>query len=411
MIKPQSLGALSSIQRLVTQLVEDLPAEDINRKYHPDLPGIGWLLGRSIYLELWWLREKILGDDDLSKRVRQFFARPLPRSAQQEQQLPPKEHLLNWALEVQDEHLSRLANPALLPDHPWLKNGWLVDYLVQVHGRIYEQMLSVRHARAVAQEKEHHVQQPLRASPPVADSTEVSQGHYRIGARDGVMFDNEQPMQMVEMRNFRISNKPADNAAWLAFLEDGGYTQNEYWSKQGRNWKQRHSITRPWHWRQDQDGNWYALGLNGPMDLLPDLPVSGVSWHEARAYANWAAARIEGFSGAVLPHEYHWEAAARIGALQNGGNVWEWCSNFLHPYQDYEAPVDPEMRTREFAGEYPALRGGCIHTQAALRRISIRSAGPADAGYLFSGVRLVFPPALEEEALYIEQWQKFLGDG
>ncbi len=410
MIQPQSLGALSNIHQLVTQLVEDLPAEDINRKYHPDLPGIGWLLGRSVYLELWWLREKILAEDDLSKRVRQFFARPLPRSAQQEQQLPPKEHLLNWALEVQDEHLSRLANPAQLPDHPWLKKGWLVDYLVQVHGRIYEQMLSVRHARSVTQEGKYHVKQPLQASPPVADSTEVSQGHYRIGARDGVMFDNEQPMQMVEMRNFRISNKPADNAAWLAFLQDGGYNQDCYWSKPGGDWKQRHSITCPWHWRQDQNGNWYALGLNGPMDLLPDLPVSGISWYEAQAYANWAAARIEGFSGAVLPHEYHWEAAARIGALQNGGRVWEWCSNPLHPYQDYEAPVDPEMRTQEFADQRPALRGGCIHTQPALRRISIRSAGLPDAGYLFSGVRLVFPPALEEEALYIEQWQRFLED-
>ncbi|WP_456379464.1 SUMF1/EgtB/PvdO family nonheme iron enzyme [Thiolapillus sp.] len=409
MIKPQSLGALSSTHQLLTQLVEDLPAADINRQYHPDLPTIGWLLGRSIYLELWWLREKILGDNDLSGRVRQFFAQPW--NLQQEQQLPPKEHLLNWAREVQDEHLSRLANPGQLPEHPWLQHGWLVDYLVQVHGRIYEQMLSVRHARAVAQAEERQVKQPLQASPPVADSTEVSQGHYRIGVRDGIAFDNEQPMQMVEMRNFRISNKPADNAAWLAFLEDGGYTQDDYWSEQGRNWKQRHSITHPWHWRQDQNGNWYALGLNGPMDLLPGLPVSGISWHEAQAYANWVAAHIEGCSGAVLPHEYHWEAAARIGALQDGGRVWEWCSNRLHPYQDYETPADPEMRTREFGGNYPALRGGCIHTQPALSRISIRNAGLPDAGYLFSGVRLVFPPALEEEALYIEQWQRFLGDG
>ncbi|WP_456404478.1 SUMF1/EgtB/PvdO family nonheme iron enzyme [Thiolapillus sp.] len=408
MISPQSLGALSNIHQLITQLVEDLPARDVNILYHPDLPGMGWLLGRSVYLELWWLREKILGDDDLSKRVRHIFSSTVPENVRRQQQLPPKEHLLNWALEVQDQHLTLLANPGQLPDHPWLKDGWLVDYLVQVHGRIYENMLSVRHARAVRQGGEYQARQVLQARPPSADSTEVSQGHYRIGARDGVMFDNEQPMQMVEMRNFRISNKPVDNAAWLAFMEDGGYSQDDYWSEEGRQWKRLHTLTHPWHWRKDQQGNWYALGLNGPMELPADLPVSGVSWYEAQAFANWAAANVEGFSGAVLPHEYHWEAAARIGALQDGGRVWEWCGSPLHPYKDYEQPVDPEMRTLEFDDRHPTLRGGCIHTQPALRRISIRNAGLPDAGYLFSGVRLVFPPALEEEALYIEQWQKFL---
>lgn len=411
MIGPQSLGALSNIHQLLTQLVEDLPARDVNHPYHPDLPSIGWLLGRSVYLELWWLREKILGEDDLSKRVRHIFAASAPKSMQQQQQLPPKEHLLNWALEVQDEHLSRLANPGQLPEHPWLKNGWLVDYLVQTHSRIYEQILSVRHARAVRHNSDYTVKHPLQPGLPAADSSEVSQGHYRIGARSGVMFDNEQPMQMVEMRNFRISNKPADNAAWLAFIEDGGYTQNDYWSEAGQNWKQEQGANAPWHWRQDQNGNWYALGLNGPMELLPDLPASGISWYEAQAYANWAAANVEGFGGAVLPHEYHWEAAARIGALQDAGRVWEWCGNPLQPYKDYEKPVDPEMRTQAFENRQPALRGGCIHTQPALRRISVRHAGLPDAGYLFSGVRLVFPPALEEEALYVEQWQKFLGNG
>ena len=408
MIAPQSLGALSNIHRLLIQLVEDLPARDVNTRFHADLPCMGWLLGRSVYLELWWLREKILGEDDLSRRVRHIFSGSLPQAVQMQQQLPPKEHLLNWALEIQDEHLSRLANPGQLPAHPWLKNGWLVDYMVQSHGRIYEQMLSVRHARAVKQGGAFEVREPLQSRAPGADSTEVSQGHYRIGAREGVMFDNEQPMQMVEMRNFRISDRPADNAAWLAFMEDGGYAKEEYWSDEGRQWKQTSNLSHPWHWRKDAAGHWYALGLNGPMELLPDQPVSGISWYEAEAYANWAAQNIEGFGGAVLPHEYHWEAAARIGALKDGGRVWEWCGNPLHPYKDYEKPVDPEMCTQEFDGRHPALRGGCIHTQPALRRISIRNAGLPGAGYLFSGVRLVFPPALQEEALYIEQWQKFL---
>ncbi len=408
MIAPTSLGALSTIHELLTQLITDLPARDVNRRWRADLPSMGWLLGRSVYLELYWLRERLQGDDDLSKRVRAIFASPLPPTAEQDAALPPKDHLLNWALEVQDQHLTLLANPGSLPDHPWLKDGWLVDYMLQVHGRIYEQMLSVRHARAVSQNGSYRVQTPLQPRPPSPDSTEISQGHYRIGAREGVVFDNEQPMQMVEMRNFRINNHPVDNAAWLAFLEDGGYQDDAFWDEKGRTWKDNRQIPHPWHWRQDADGHWYALGLNGPMELIPDMPVSGICWYEARAFASWASARVEGFKGALLPHEYHWEAAARIGGLHNAGRVWEWCANPLQPYKNYEAPVDPEMRTQEFDNRHMALRGGCIHTQPSLRRISIRNAGLPDAGYLFSGLRLILPPALEEEALYIEQWQKFL---
>jgi iron(II)-dependent oxidoreductase len=408
MIAPTSLGALSTIHELLTQLIEDLPATDVNRRWHPDLPSMGWLLGRSVYLELYWLRERLQGDDDLSRRVRHIFASASSTTPEPDQALPPKEHLLNWALEVQDQHLTLLANPGRLPDHPWLKDGWLVDYMLQVHGRIYEQMLSVRQARAVVQGGHYQVHTPLRPRAPSAESTEISQGHYRIGARDGVVFDNEQPMQMVEMRNFRICNHPVDNAAWLAFMEDGGYEDDSFWSDQGADWKTRTDASHPWHWRRDHQGNWYALGLNGPAELIHDMPVSGICWYEAEAFANWASARLADFRGAVLPHEYHWEAAARIGGLQNAGRVWEWCGNPLHPYKDHEPPVDVEMRTREFDDRHPALRGGCIHTQPSLRRISIRHAGLPDAGYLFSGLRLVLPPALEEEALYIEQWQKFL---
>ncbi|WP_456373676.1 formylglycine-generating enzyme family protein [Thiolapillus sp.] len=408
MIAPTSLGALSTTHELLTQLAEDLPARDLNRRWHADLPSMGWLLGRSIYLELYWLRERLQGDDDLSKRVRHIFASPLPPTAGQDAALPPKEHLLNWALEIQDQHLTLLANPGMLPDHPWLENGWLVDYLLQVHGLIYEKMLSVRHARAVRRNDGYQVHDPLQARLPVPDTTEISQGHYRIGAREGVVFDNEQPLQMVEMRNFRICKQPVDNAAWLAFMEDYGYRNDEFWDEAGRKWRDANQARHPWHWRQDDNRNWYAIGINGPLPLVAEMPVSGISWHEAQAFAYWASARTEGFRGAILPHEYHWEAAARIGGLQGAGQVWEWCSNSLHPYRDYEAPVDPEMRTREFDGQHMALRGGCIHTQPSLRRISLRSSGLPQAGYQFSGLRLILPPALEEEALYIEQWQKFL---
>ena len=404
MIDPRSLGALGTLYELLDQLVQDLPPHHVNRRFHPDLPSMGWLLGRATYLELYWIREKLLGDDDLSGRVRHLFAGTELPSPEQEAQLPPRDHLLNWALEIQDHHLTLLANPGALPDHPWLQRGWLVDYLVQTHGRLYERMLSVRHARAVTLGGTWRVEQPLRPALPRVDALEIPQGHYRIGARQGAVFDNELPSQVVEMRNFRIQRKPVDNAAWLAFMEGGGYEEDDLWSPEGRRWRSR---PHPWHWRQDDQGHWYALGLNGPMPLLADQPISGISWYEAEAFTRWIAQVEPAFEGAILPHEFHWEAAARVGGMEEVGRVWEWCANPPMPYQDYEKPVDPEMASHFDEGAR-LLRGGCLHTQHQLRRPSLRHWGLPGAGYLFSGMRLVLPPALADDALYVEQWRHFL---
>lgn len=411
MISHQVLGNLGNIHELITSLVQDLPAADVSRRFSPDLPSMGWLLGRSVYLETYWLRERIAGDDDLTRRVRHIFGRNAPPGETSDLLVPPRDHLLNWALEIMDEHLSRLANPGMLPDHPWLNDGWIAGYLQQVHSQTYEKMIVQLAARALTQSHDdYQVRTPLVAALPVENSTEVSQGHYRIGAREGVVFDNEQPFQIVELHNFRISNQPVSNAEYLCFMEDAGYQNDAYWSETARAWKKESAVTHPWHWRRNTGGEWYAIGLNGPVDLLADDPVSGISQHEAMAFANWTSARAEGFHGAILQHEYQWEAAARTQGLQGFGRVWEWCSNHFSPYAEYELPLDEELQTREFDGRHFSRRGGCLHTQPGLRRISYRQPGLASMRHHFSGARLVLPPSAQGDDLYITQWKKFLVD-
>ena len=118
----------------------------------------------------------------------------------------------------------------------------------------------------------------------------------------------------------------------------------------------------------------------------------GINQHEAQAFARWAARRGGETVGAVVQHEYQWEAAARLGALQGTGRAWKWCANRYRPYDGYRRPSDPEQASRGFEAAHASLRGGCLHTRQVLRRTSLRHAAAPSSRHLFSGTRLVFPP-------------------
>jgi len=391
------LGPLSAIHEMLLHLLESIPEAQAEPQYHPELGSLKWYLGRSVYQELFWLRETLSQDRDLSARVEHLFTPGRLPLAEQCARLPPKDHLLNWAHEILDQHLMLLANPARLPPHPLLEQDRLPWFLLQEHARNYEAMLMVLVQRNLAApHPDYRVRQPLRPSPPRADAREIPQGHYRIGSRDDpAAYDNELPPQAVELSSFRIATRPAGNADFLAFMKAGGYDDPQYWTETGWEWRTRHDIRHPEHWRCDPAGDWYGTGLNGPSDLAPEQPVMGISQHEAKAYANWVASLGEATAGAVLVHEYQWEVAARSGAIAELGRAWEWCSNPFHPYPEFQAFPSAEISARFFAQGHISLRGASLHTQRSLRRASFRNHAPPERRCLFAGTRLVFPPAVD----------------
>jgi iron(II)-dependent oxidoreductase len=395
MTSPRLLGALDNLHRMMADLVQALPDADVRRQFHPALHPPGWYLGRAVYLETYWLRERLLADADLSGRVRHIFAPGSATPAQTSALLPPRDHLLNWALEIQDEHLTRLANPGLLPPHPLLAEDWLPSHLWQVQSLLYEQLLLVLIARQIARSSDGDYQpaQPLVPQLPTASAASVSQGHYRIGAREGVAFDNELPVQAVELHSYRIGRQPVSNAEYLAFMDDGGYGREGLWSEDGRAWLAASGCTHPYGWRRSAAGNWHGIGLNGPYGLVADDPVTGLSLHEAQAFATWTSGLGGELAGAVLPHEYQWETAVRTQAITEHGRALEWCSNTFEPYDAYAAPADPELATAELDGRHQSVRGASVHTQPCLRRASLRRAALPDDRHLLAGCRLVLPPA------------------
>ena len=128
------------------------------------------------------------------------------------------------------------------------------------------------------------------------------------------------PAPTLTLPGFWIDTYEVSNRQFKSFVDAGGYRNKKYWT---------HRLIadgRELGWDAAMEEFHDLAGRNGPsgwqLGTYPegsdDLPVSGVSWYEAAAYAE--------FAGKSLPTVYEWFAAA--GTHQGGGSDIFPMSNF-----------------------------------------------------------------------------------
>ncbi len=375
---------LRAIQNKTREIFEGMDDSTYRSQFHEDLSPIGWHLGHCMFIENYWLHEVVQDNNKLTKKLDKLYIPENCPKPKRGKKLPKLKKLLQDIHEQQDNNdimLLEMIPP--LSDHPLFKDEYLQNFLIQHYAQHYETMQMVLNQIAIIKDShEYQPSLPLAACELSKEYVSMEAGDYQIGGEAPMSYDNELPAHSVHLDAYKIASHPINNAEYLKFMGEGGYTNNDYWSEEGWRWREENKITHPEHWIQNNKQQWYGIKHQGPYDLQAEDPVYGISYYEAQAFAKWAGAR--------LPHEHEWEAAVRSEKLHNTGQVWEWCNNEFYPYEGFEAfPYDGYSKPW-FDGNHFVLRGASRHTRPEIRRATFRNFFNPDKRHIFAGLRLVF---------------------
>ena len=241
---------------------------------------------------------------------------------------------------------------------------------------------------------------PVTSEVPLTFTTHEG-GLFEIGhGGTGFAYDCESPRHRTYLEPFQIADRPVTNRDWIAFMQDGGYSDARYWLMEGLAVATREEWEHPLYWWL-QDDEWWTYTLRGPQPVALDAPVVHVSYYEADAFARWAGAR--------LPTEAEHEVAFRdtpilgnlmgeaedTGALRPlpgmgiWGDVWEWTSSDFAPYPGFQPP---EGALGEYNGKFMVnqrvLRGGSCATPREQMRPSYRTFFYPHQRWQMMGLRL-----------------------
>jgi eukaryotic-like serine/threonine-protein kinase len=148
-----------------------------------------------------------------------------------------------------------------------------------------------------------------------------------------------------EVPAFFISRHEVTNAEFKEFVDAGGYERRSLWEDLGLQ-KAGKPLAIEDAWRSFVDSNGRPGPATWELGSYPDgtgeLPVRGVSWYEAQAYAR--------FRGRSLPTLYHWLRAAF--ADSDGGNLLAITSTRA---SNFDAPAPAPVGRLQGMGPYGTL--------------------------------------------------------
>ncbi len=297
-----------------------------------------------------------------------------------------------------DHRITQLLTKPQVADEilPLIETG--IHHEQQHQELLYMDIKTILASNVLATKYSETQLKPAQAQTLLPDQIWVkfNEGLYEIGyGVSDFSYDNERPRHKNYLYSFAASQSLVTNGEYLAFIQDNGYANAQYWLSKGWDWVNQQHIQQPLYWVMD-DGQWHEYTLHGLIPLDLNRPLVHISYFEADAFANWKNLRLpteqelevflsstEANVSLVSERNYHPNDAL------DKEQVWCWTKSQYLPYPRFKA-FDGVLN--EYNGKFMCnqfvLRGGCIITPEQHYRHSYRNFYQPEQRWMFSGIRL-----------------------
>lgn len=426
-LKALIAGELGAVRDRSFGLTTDvLAGDDLTGQVSPLMSPLVWDLAHvGNYEELWLLRAAA-GAEAMRPEIDGLYdAFEHPRAERPTLPLLSPEEARSYIGTVRAKVLDSLSSVRFDTADPLTSGGFVYGMVVQHEHMHDETMLATHQLRKGAPALLDPASEPLQRTSSGdrgMDEVLIEAGPFQMGTSDDPWaYDNERPAHVVDLPAYYIDAEPVTNAAYIAFIEAGGYDDPRWWDPAGWEWRNSGGKRAPAFWVRE-GAQWLRRRFGRTEPVPPGEPVQHVCWYEADAYARWAGKR--------LPTEAEWEKAARwdpaagrsrrypwgdvyeegranlgqralrpsetgsyaAGASAYGvrrllGDVWEWTSSDFHGYPGFRSFPYKEYSEVFFGPEYKVLRGGSWATHPLAVRGSFRNWDYPIRRQIFSGFR------------------------
>ncbi|WP_217237655.1 ergothioneine biosynthesis protein EgtB [Streptomyces sp. AC555_RSS877] len=421
-LRDRALTTLTTARDRTTLLTSCVEDPDLTAQHSPLMSPLVWDLAHIGNQEEQWLLRAVAGQEAIRPEIDSLYdAFEHPRSQRPSLPLLAPAEARSYAADVRGRVMDVLERAAFHGTR-LTEAGFAFGMVAQHEQQHDETMLITHQLRTGPQALTAPAPDPVPLFTGPAEVL-VPGGPFTMGtSTEPWALDNERPAHRREVASFSIDTTPVTNGAYQAFIEDGGYDDERWWTAAGWAHIRRNSIHAPLYW--SRDGRQWLRRRFGVTEVVPPQePVLHVCWYEADAYARWAGRR--------LPTEAEWEKAARhdpagdrstrypwgdadpapehanlgqrhlrpapagsypqgespLGVRQLIGDVWEWTASDFLPYPGFEAFPYKEYSEVFFGPDHKVLRGGSFAVDAVACRGTFRNWDYPIRRQIFSGFR------------------------
>lgn len=381
-------------------------------------PGFGfrpilWHLAHIGAFEEYWILNRANNAGALNERFQVIFD-PIKTPRESSTELPTKAEMLRFLEQVRANVWRVLDNFNFESENPLFKNGYVFDLVHQHELQHQETLAYLFHLLPLGkvQSSNFKVQSFEQKTKGEEQRTKLFPAiKIEIGARGNAFaYDNELPLFETHVPAFKLDRFLITNAEFAEFIAEKGYERAEFWSADGWQFCQKENLRAPVYWTKNNkaDLTIRTMFSDHPLAEVGDLPVYGVSYHEAEAYARFCERR--------LPTEFEWERAAKVNEnlltdenknfgfkfwqttpvnrfdhesiADLSGNLWEYTASDFAPYPNFKTFPYEDYSEKWFDGDHKVLRGGSFATSPEILRTSFRNFFRKNFRIAFVGIRL-----------------------